>query len=66
MAPCSPWIYTLALAIESDARVIARRARDDGVVNVAVIGADSPLMKRFAAAFAGEWLLVGGVRRPTS
>jgi outer membrane PBP1 activator LpoA protein len=50
-------VYTLALAIESDARVIARRARDEGATSVAV---DAPLMKRFASAFAGEWLLVGG------
>lgn len=59
-APLPLRVYTLALAIESDARVIARRARDDGVTTVAVIGADSPLMKRFASAFNGEWLLVGG------
>ena len=59
-APLPLRVYTLALAIESDARVIARRARDDGVTTVAIIGAESPLMKRFAFAFAGEWLLVGG------
>ena len=53
-------VYTLALAIESDARVIARRMRADRVQSVAVIGGDGPLMKRFASAFAGEWLLAGG------
>jgi outer membrane PBP1 activator LpoA protein len=59
-ATLPPRVYTLALAIESDARVIARRARDDGVMTIGVIGGDTPLMKRFATAFAGEWLLVGG------
>jgi outer membrane PBP1 activator LpoA protein len=58
--PLPPLIYTLALAIESDARVVARRARDDGASNAAVIVSDAPLMKRFAGAFTGEWLLGGG------
>jgi uncharacterized protein len=55
-----PQVYTLALAVESDARVLARRMRADNVQNVVVIGDDAPLMKRFANAFAGEWLLAGG------
>lgn len=55
-----PLIYTLALAVESDARVIARRAREDGAMNASVIESDSPLMRRFAGAFTGEWLLAGG------
>lgn len=55
-----PLIYTLALAVESDARVIARRAREDGAMNASVIESDAPLMKRFAGAFTGEWLLAGG------
>lgn len=59
-APLPPHVYTFALAIESDARTIARRMREDGASNVAVIGGDSPLMKRFAHAFAGEWILMGG------
>jgi outer membrane PBP1 activator LpoA protein len=53
-------IYTLALAIESDARLLARKAREDGVASIAVIGGDSPLMRRFAVAFTGEWILAGG------
>lgn len=53
-------VYTLALTVESDARVIARRMRADQVHSVAVIGGDAPLTKRFATAFAGEWLLAGG------
>lgn len=55
-----PQIYTLALAVESDARVLARRMRADNVLNVVVIGGDAPLLKRFANAFAAEWLLSGG------
>jgi hypothetical protein len=58
--PLPPLVYTLALAIESDARVVARRARDDGATNAVVIMTDAPLMKRFAGAFTGEWLLAGG------
>jgi outer membrane PBP1 activator LpoA protein len=59
-ASLPPQIYTLALAIESDARVLARKLRSDNLQSVAVIGGDAPLMRRFATAFAGEWLLAGG------
>jgi outer membrane PBP1 activator LpoA protein len=59
-AALPPQVYTLALSVESDARVIARRMRADNIRSVAVIGGDAPLMKRFAGAFAGEWLLAGG------
>lgn len=55
-----PQIYTLALAVESDARVLARRMRADNLRSIVVIGDDAPLMKRFAGAFAAEWLLAGG------
>lgn len=53
-------MYALTLAIESDARQLARRARDDGALAVAVIGSDAPLHKRFASAFIDEWILLGG------
>jgi outer membrane PBP1 activator LpoA protein len=59
-APMPANVYTLALAIESDARVLARKARADGIVSIVVIGGDTPLMRRFATAFVGEWLLSGG------
>lgn len=59
-ASLPPQVYTLALAVESDARVLARRMRADNVQNAVVIGGGSPLMRRFAMAFAGEWLLAGG------
>ncbi len=53
-------LFTFSLAIESDARTIARRMRDDAAQSVAIVGAESPLMKRFAGAFATEWQLGGG------
>lgn len=59
-AALPPRVYTFALAIESDARAIAKRMRDDGIANVAVVGSDSPLMRRFAQAFVAEWILAGG------
>ncbi|HEY5365006.1 MAG TPA: penicillin-binding protein activator, partial [Casimicrobiaceae bacterium] len=51
--PLPPLVYTLALAIESDARVVARRAREDGATRAAVIVSAAPLMTRFAGAFSG-------------
>lgn len=53
-------MYTLALAVESDARVLVRRMRADNVQAVAIIQGSSPLAQRLAAAFAAEWLLAGG------
>jgi outer membrane PBP1 activator LpoA protein len=53
-------LYTFSLAIESDARTIARRMRDDAAQNIAIVGGESPLLKRFAGAFATEWLQGGG------
>lgn len=55
-----PRVYTFALAIESDARTIAMRMHAENVQNVAIIGGETPLMKRFASAFTGEWILLGG------
>jgi outer membrane PBP1 activator LpoA protein len=57
-------VSTLALTVEGDARQIARRAREDGAKRVDVIEGESPLMHRFAAAFALEWTDAGG-RAPT-
>jgi uncharacterized protein len=53
-------LYTFSLAVESDARTIARRMRDAAAQNVAIVGSESPMMKRFTGAFATEWLLGGG------
>lgn len=55
-----PRTYALALAVESDARVLARRMLADGVTTVGIVGTNAPLMKRFGDAFVTEWLLVGG------
>jgi hypothetical protein len=55
-----PQLFTFSLTVESDARAIARRMHDDAAQNVAVVGAETPLMKRFASAFTTEWLLSGG------
>ena len=53
-------IYTLALAVESEGVQLARSAQADGAHSVVIIGGDNPLQKRFAGAFAGEWILLGG------
>ena len=53
-------MYALTLAVESDARQLARLARDNGATTLAVIGVDSPLHKRFAAAFVETWIQQGG------
>lgn len=53
-------IYTLALAVDSEGVQVARRAQADGARTVAIIGSDNPLQKRFAGAFTGEWILLGG------
>jgi uncharacterized protein len=53
-------IYTLALAVESEGVQLARSAQADGARSVVIIGSDNPLQKRFAGAFAGEWILLGG------
>jgi outer membrane PBP1 activator LpoA protein len=62
-----PTLYTFALSIESDARLIARRMRDTAppspsgaAPNVVVVSSETPLMKRFAAAFTSEWQANGG------
>ncbi len=55
-----PNLYTLALGVDGDARLIARRMRTDAAQNIAVVNADTPLMKRMVGAFAAEWLQGGG------
>jgi hypothetical protein len=55
-----PNMFALTLGVESDGRQLARLARDSGAQTVAIIGADSPLQKRFAGAFADNWVLLGG------
>jgi outer membrane PBP1 activator LpoA protein len=59
-APLPPNMFALTLSIESDARQLARLVRDSGAQTIAIIGDDTPLQKRFAAAFVDAWLLAGG------
>ena len=58
--PLPTRMYTLSLTIDNEARQLARRARDDGAMNVAVIASETPRHQRFASAFNAEWLLAGG------
>ncbi len=60
--PLPDRIYTLALSIESEGRQLAQRIQKEGAQSVAVLASDSPLQKRFAAAFIAEWIMVGGTR----
>jgi outer membrane PBP1 activator LpoA protein len=53
-------MFALTLGVESDGRQLARLARDSGALTLAVIGADTPLQKRFAGAFVDAWVLQGG------
>jgi hypothetical protein len=53
-------MYSLTLTLDSDARQLAHRARDEGAMTVAVIASDAPLQQRFASAFNAEWILAGG------
>jgi outer membrane PBP1 activator LpoA protein len=59
-APLPPDAYALALAVEGDAAVLARRAYDDGVRSIAVVASDAPLQRRFASAFIAAWQRAGG------
>jgi uncharacterized protein len=56
--PANTW--SLALSVESDARVLARAAMRDGVKAIDIVEGDSPLMHRLAATFSGEWVGMGG------
>ena len=58
--PLPPQAYALALSIESDAAVLARRARDDNVRALVVVASDAPLQRRFASAFIAAWERAGG------
>ncbi|MFO1413057.1 MAG: penicillin-binding protein activator [Burkholderiales bacterium] len=59
-APLPPRVYSFPLAVESDARLIARRMRADALPGAAVISTETPLMRRFANAFAGDLRAGGG------
>jgi uncharacterized protein len=52
--------YALALSVESDAALLARQAREDGVRTLVTVTSDSPLQRRFRSAFASTWQRGGG------
>jgi outer membrane PBP1 activator LpoA protein len=56
-----PAIFTFPLTVESDGRVLARRAQALGAHSIDVVEGDSPLMKRLASSFADEWTNRGGI-----
>ena len=60
--PGSSQLFTFSLTVESDARAIARRMHDDAAQNAVAVSAETPLMKRFAGAFATEWLRPAATR----
>ena len=59
-SPLPRAIYTFPLSVDSDARMIAKRARQEGAHSIDVVEGDSPLMKRLAAGFARTWVADGG------
>jgi hypothetical protein len=58
--PLPEHAYALALSVESDAIVLARRARDDNVHAIVVVASGAPLQRRFAGAFIAAWERAGG------
>jgi uncharacterized protein len=59
-SPLPAETYALALSVESDAALLARRAREDGVRTIATVASDAPLQRRFKAAFSSAWERSGG------
>jgi uncharacterized protein len=52
--------YTLSLAVDSDAVFLAQAMRSDGILAPVKVVSNSPLQRRFAAAFVTEWERGGG------
>ncbi|MEP7183219.1 MAG: penicillin-binding protein activator [Betaproteobacteria bacterium] len=59
-SPLRERMYTITLAIDGDARQLARVIRDSGAQVVGIIAADAPLQKRLSNAFVADWILYGG------
>jgi hypothetical protein len=53
-------VYALSLSVESDAELLARRAYADGARAVATVASDTPLQRRFKAAFSAAWQRTAG------
>ena len=59
-APLPAGVYALTLAVEQDAALLMRVARDDGVKAIAVVGSDGPFQRRFSQSFVAAWRREGG------
>jgi hypothetical protein len=53
-------LFVFGLAVEAEARQVARRARADGMRIASVVNAATPLSRRSRDAFVDEWLALGG------
>jgi outer membrane PBP1 activator LpoA protein len=53
-------LFVFGLAVEAEARQIARRAWNDGMRIASVVNAATPLSRRSRDAFVDEWLALGG------
>jgi len=58
--PLPPRFFTFGLALDAEARVVARVAWQENLRNMAVVGTTSPLSEREIDAFTKEWLRLGG------
>jgi outer membrane PBP1 activator LpoA protein len=53
-------LYFFGLPVENEAREIAQLAHNSKLRNATIVSTGSPLSKRLAAAFAEEWINLGG------
>lgn len=53
-------LYLLSLQIETEARQVARTSWRDGRRNAVTVNGGSPVQRRMQAAFAGEFMRLGG------
>ncbi|HTO50130.1 MAG TPA: penicillin-binding protein activator [Burkholderiales bacterium] len=58
--PLPPTLYVFGLAVDAEARQVARQAWADTMRIAAIVGTATPLSQRSREAFADEWLLLGG------
>ena len=58
--PLPPALYLFGLAVDAEARQVARLAWADSLRTAAVVGTATPLSQRSREAFVDEWLVLGG------
>lgn len=58
--PLPPALFLFGLAVDAEARQVARQAWADSMRTAAVVGTAAPLSQRSREAFVDEWLLLGG------